>query len=196
MKSDKFIASDTPIEGDTKTFDKVTEDNKYLYNNTNGEEPLFVFERVAATAYATVHKRMKWFNYSNTRLIVYFAFFIALSVFSAYFFIKSDYLIAAFAAIASVFMAYIIAFGHKLFVTALECDELGNGAQICCKITSNNIFLIINNKFESVPFNNVKLIHNKKHLLFSFKKSAICKDGLVFDVSDHNVDEIKRVLLK
>lgn len=192
MSAEGFDNKNAFSEGDTQTFNKASDDNKALYDFAGGEEVAFEFKRTASMAFSKAQKRMKWWSISNTRLIVYGAFFLALTVFSVYYFAISEYVIAAFAALVATFMLYIVLFGYKLFAFSIEEDDNDTGADISCKICNESIYLMVGNGYECIPLSGASAIRsNKKYFLITFKNSKLCPGGVIFELNGADLEGIR-----
>lgn len=181
------------FEGDTKTFDTASDDNQSLYKFANGEETLFEFKRTTGGEYKKALRRFNWFSLSNTRLIVYIAFFVVLAVFSVYYITQKEYLITAFATVAAAFMVYIIAFGHRLLYFSEECIDNNDGDYISCKLTTKGLYVLTGNEFECASVKDVTFKYNKRYIFFSSKRLKIFSNGLVFNNTDIDVKQVEAV---
>lgn len=191
MVNNNNLESAPVFEGDTKTFDKTSDNSKSLYKLANGEEALFEFKRTTGSEYKNALRRFNWFSFSNTRLIVYIAFFVILAVFSVYYATQKEYLITAFATVTAVFMVYIIAFGHKLLDYSKECVDNTVGDDICCKLTAKGLYVLTDNYYEYVSVKDVTFKYNKRYIFFTSKRFKAFSEGLVFDSDDIDVKQVE-----
>lgn len=177
----------------TERLPEETQDAE-LFDNAGGEKTSFEFSRKASKEVAMAQKKFKWRSLANIRIIVYSSFLVVLLAFAAFYLRFREYYVAALSIVAALFMIYVLAFGHRLFISVLDVDDEGKEADVRCKICEKNVYLLINGKYECIPFSGVKSVKKaKKYILLEFKNSALCPNGIMFESSSADIENVKRM---
>lgn len=165
--------------------------------NANGENAI-VFERIADKKYAKIQKRLQWWSIYNVRLVAYSAFFLILVLFSAYYFSVADYFIATLAAVAGVFVIYLVLSGADYFGSAHAIDEELDGKSVVFKISGKELNIKIDDKCESLSVGAIKDVRIRGNIVyFKLKGSVLCPCGIAFELNDiHKKSDLKKLSRK
>lgn len=177
--------------------------NEELVNDNNcvagtDDENDVVFERVADIKYAKSQKRLQWWSLNNVRLVAYFAFFIILVLFSVYYFSIADFFVATLAAVAGLFVIYLMLSGAEYFGSAHSVDEEPEGKSIVFKICGKELYIKIDDKIEKLPVGVIKDVRiHANCVYFKLKGSVLCPHGITFELNEaHNKSVLKKLARK
>lgn len=176
--------------------EEITNENDCIIG-TNDEISV-CFERVTDIKYAKIQKKLQWWSLNNVRLIAYSAFFLVLALFSAYYFSVPDYFVATLAAVAGIFVIYLILSGAGYFGLAHTADEELENKTISLKISEQELHIKIDDKFESLSVGAIKDIRIRGNsVYFKLKGSSLCPCGITFELDDiRKKSDLKKLVRK
>lgn len=163
-----------------------------------GDENDVVFERISDIKYAKIQKRLQWWSLNNVRLVAYFAFFIILVLFSVYYFSVADFFVATLAAVAGLFVVYLILSGADYFGSAHTADEEPESKSIAFKVCGKELYIKIDNEIENLSITAIKDVRIRtKNVYFKLKGSVLCPCGITFELNEaHNKSVLKKLARK
>lgn len=163
-----------------------------------GDENDVVFERISDIKYAKIQKRLQWWSLNNVRLVAYFAFFIILVLFSVYYFSVADFFVATLAAVAGLFVVYLILSGADYFGSAHTADEEPESKSIAFKVCGKELYIKIDNEIENLSITAIKDVRMHANCVyFKLKGSVLCPCGITFELNEaHNKSVLKKLARK
>lgn len=163
-----------------------------------GDENDFVFERISDIKYVKIQKRLQWWSLNNVRLVAYLAFFLILALFSIYYFSIADFFVATLAAVAGLFVIYLILSGADYFGSAHSADEEHESKSIVFKIRGKELYIKIDDEIENLSITAIKDVRIRtNNVYFKLKGSVLCPHGITFELNEiHKKFDLKKLARK